>query len=57
MEVAREAKCTDQIARQFGVAMEHAVRDYATEIQGKRRRHGPAQRRTRRVQSRTIGSG
>jgi hypothetical protein len=33
MEVAREAGCTDQMAREFGAAMEQAVRDYVAEIE------------------------
>ena len=33
MEVAREAGCTDQMAWEFGVAMEQAVRDYVAEIE------------------------
>ena len=32
-EVAREAGCTDQMAREFGDAMEQAVRDYVAEIE------------------------
>ena len=33
MEVAREAGCTDQMAREFGAAIEQAVRDYVAEIE------------------------
>jgi len=32
-EVAHEAGCTDQMAREFGAAMEQAVRDYVAEIE------------------------
>ena len=32
-EVAREAGCADQIALEFGAAMEQAVRDYVAEIE------------------------
>ena len=32
-EVAREAGCTHEMAREFGNAMEQAIRDYVAEIE------------------------